>query len=71
MRAALLQQAALQGIPLQVCDLPFEALEQADEVFVCNSVYGVWPVRGIAALNWSPGPLTRKLQAVARTLLET
>jgi len=28
-------------------------------------------VRGVAALNWSPGPLTRKLQAVARTLLET
>jgi len=46
-------------------------LEQADEVFVCNSVYGIWPVRGVAALNWSPGPLTRKLQAVARTLLET
>lgn len=71
MRAALLEQAALQGIPVQVGDLPFEALEQADEVFVCNSVYGVWPVRGVAALNWSAGPLTRKLQAVARTLLET
>ncbi|MFF7861218.1 aminodeoxychorismate lyase [Pseudomonas monteilii] len=71
MRAALLEQAVLLGIPAQVCDLPYEALEQADEVFVCNSVYGIWPVRGIAALNWLPGPLTRKLQAVARTLLET
>ncbi|GLO10086.1 TPA: aminodeoxychorismate lyase [Pseudomonas putida] len=71
MRAALLEQAAVLGIPAQVADLPFDALEQADEVFVCNSVYGIWPVRGVAALNWSPGPLTRKLQAVARTLLET
>ena len=71
MRAALLEQAVVLGIPVQVCDLPFEALEHADEVFVCNSVYGIWPVRGVAALNWSPGPLTRKLQAVARTLLET
>ncbi|MFJ4343958.1 aminodeoxychorismate lyase [Pseudomonas sp. NPDC089401] len=73
MRGALLAQARLQGIATEVCDIPFDALVQADEVFVCNSVYGVWPVRGIPALNlnWSPGPLTRKLQAVARTLLDT
>lgn len=71
MRAALLQQAPLLGIPSQVRDLPYPELEQADEVFVCNSVYGIWPVRSAGELNWSPGPLTRKLQAVARTLLET
>jgi len=71
MRGALLQQAYALEIPVQVCDLPFAALEQADEVLLCNSVYGVWPVRAFAALNWSPGPLTRKLQAVARTLLDT
>ncbi|WP_236235511.1 aminodeoxychorismate lyase [Pseudomonas faucium] len=71
MRGALLEQAQALSIPLQVRDLAFDELEQADEVFVCNSVYGVWPVRAIAALNWSPGPLTRKLQAVARTLLDT
>ena len=71
MRGALLEQAQALAIPVQVGDLSFEALEQADEVFVCNSVYGVWPVRAIAALNWSPGPLTLKLQAVARTLLDT
>ncbi|MBA6068021.1 MULTISPECIES: aminodeoxychorismate lyase [Pseudomonas] len=71
MRAALLEQARLLGIPTQVRDLPLEALEQADEVFVCNSVYGIWPVREFAALNWPAGPLTRKLQAVARTLLDT
>lgn len=71
MRGALLEQAQRLGIPVQVRDIAFDELQQADEVFVCNSVYGVWPVRGIAALNWSPGPLTRKLQAVARTLLDT
>ncbi|MDZ3990571.1 Branched-chain-amino-acid aminotransferase [Pseudomonas sp. Teo4] len=73
MRGALLEQAQALAIPVQVRDLAFDELQQADEVFVCNSVYGVWPVCGIPALNlnWSPGPLTRKLQAVARTLLET
>ena len=44
--------------------------EQADEVFVCNSVYGIWPVRAFASLNWSAGPLTRKLQRIARALLD-
>ncbi|MFJ2981834.1 MULTISPECIES: aminodeoxychorismate lyase [unclassified Pseudomonas] len=73
MRGALLEQAQALGISVQVRDVPFDELAQADEVFVCNSVYGVWPVQGIPALNlnWSPGPLTRKLQAVARTLLDT
>ncbi|WP_449431783.1 aminodeoxychorismate lyase [Pseudomonas putida] len=71
MRGALLEQAQALGIASQVRDLSFDELEQAQEIFVCNSVYGVWPVRAIAALNWSPGPLTRKLQAVARTLLDT
>ncbi|MHC2147908.1 aminodeoxychorismate lyase [Pseudomonas sp. 210_17 TE3656] len=71
MRAALIEHAAKSGIALHITDLSLQDLEQADEVFVCNSVYGVWPVRAFASLNWSPGPLTRKLQAIARTLLDT
>lgn len=71
MRAALIEHAAKAGIALRITDLSLQDLEQADEVFVCNSVYGVWPVRAFASLNWSPGPLTRKLQAIARTLLDT
>jgi 4-amino-4-deoxychorismate lyase len=39
-------------------------------VFVCNSVYGIWPVRECAAMSWSVGPLTRKLQGIVRALLD-
>lgn len=70
MRAALLELAPGLGIPAQVRDLSLSDLEMADEVFLCNSVYGVWPVCAFAASNWSPGPLTRRLQAVAQTLLD-
>jgi len=70
MRAALIGHAAKAGIALRITDLSLQDLEQADEVFVCNSVYGIWPVRAFASLNWPPGPLTRKLQAIARTLLD-
>ncbi|PWB35901.1 aminodeoxychorismate lyase [Pseudomonas sp. SDI] len=70
MRAALLDAAAQHSIVARVCDLSLLDLQQADEVFLCNSVYGVWPVRACESLNWPPGPLTRKLQAIARTLLD-
>ncbi|WP_325919419.1 aminodeoxychorismate lyase [Pseudomonas frederiksbergensis] len=70
MRAELLFQAKSQGIATQITDISLEQLHQADEVFVCNSVYGVWPVLGYGSARWSVGPLTRKLQTLARTLLD-
>ncbi|VVO13215.1 aminodeoxychorismate lyase [Pseudomonas fluorescens] len=70
MRAELLFQAESSGIPTQITDISLDQLQWADEVFVCNSVYGVWPVRAYAALSWPVGPLTRKLQTTARLLLD-
>jgi len=70
MRAELLAQAEAMGITTRVCDVAMLDLQQADEVFLCNSVYGVWPVQGFAQLNWPVGPLTRKLQGIARALLD-
>lgn len=70
MRAEILFQAESLAIPSQITDISLEQLQWADEVFVCNSVYGVWPVRAYAALSWPVGPLTRKLQSLARALLD-
>ncbi|WP_025113016.1 aminodeoxychorismate lyase [Pseudomonas sp. H1h] len=70
MRAEILFQAESLAIPTQITDINLEQLQWADEVFICNSVYGVWPVRAYAALSWPVGPLTRKLQAIARALLD-
>ena len=70
MRAELLFQAESQGIATQITDIRLEQLHQADEVFVCNSVYGVWPVQACGSARWSVGPLTRKLQTLARALLD-
>jgi 4-amino-4-deoxychorismate lyase len=70
MRAELLAQAQTLGVATEVRDLQMADLEQADEVFLCNSVYGVWPVRSFAQLNWSVAPLTRKLQGIARALVD-
>ncbi|KPW38975.1 Aminodeoxychorismate lyase [Pseudomonas amygdali] len=70
MRAELLDQARNLGLVVDIRDLYLSDLESADEVFLCNSVYGVWPVRGFTVLSWPVGPLTRKLQGIARTLLD-
>lgn len=70
MRAEILFQAESLAIPIQITDISLEQLQWADEVFMCNSVYGVWPVRAYAALSWPVGPLTRKLQNIARALLD-
>lgn len=70
MRAELLEQAAALGIECQVRDISYAELLAADEVMLCNSVYGVWPVRALLAHDWPVGPLTRKLQAIARDLLD-
>lgn len=70
MRAEVLHHAQALGVPVAVADISLEQLQLADEVFVCNSVYGIWPVRGCAAMSWPVGPLTRKLQAIVRALLD-
>ncbi|MEB0206423.1 aminodeoxychorismate lyase [Pseudomonas sp. CCC3.1] len=70
MRAALLAEAERLAIAYQVTDISLAQLQQADELFLCNSVYGIWPVRAFADLSWPVGPLTRKLQGIARALLD-
>lgn len=70
MRAELLAQAEQANLPVRALDLRMSDLQKADEVFVCNSVYGIWPVRGFEQLNWPVGPVTRKLQHLVRGLLD-
>ena len=70
LRAELLDRAQEAGCRVAVTDLTLDDLAQASEVFVCNSVYGIWPVIGHGDLNWSVGPVTRKLQRIAHGLLD-
>ena len=69
MRAELLARAEALGVVTTVTDISLAQLQRADEVFVCNSVYGIWPVLGCGPMSWSAGPLTRKLQGIVRALL--
>ncbi len=69
MRAEVMARAAQLALPVVERDISYAELLQADEVFLCNSLYGVWPVTGLAERVWPVGPLTRKLQSVVADLL--
>lgn len=62
MRDKVMQAAAAMQLPLSVAAGSWADLEGADEVFVTNSLIGLWPVRTMGAKTWAaPGPLTRRL----------
>ena len=69
MRAEIIQRAQQAGIVVQVGDITLEQLLGAGEVFVCNSLYGIWPVRQLQDHVWPVGALTRKLQGLITDLM--
>jgi 4-amino-4-deoxychorismate lyase len=68
MREEVMERARQAGAPTQVRDLFIEQLHGADEIFACNSLYGIWPVRQLETSIWPVGPLTRKLQRLLADL---
>ncbi|MCB1735924.1 MAG: aminodeoxychorismate lyase [Gammaproteobacteria bacterium] len=61
-RARVLAMAGDLGLPYRIENLPPNVLDRVDEVFVCNSVIGIWPVIALESRRWPVGPLTRQLQ---------
>lgn len=59
-RAFLLARARRRW-PVVVTALRPADLEAADEVFLCNAVRGVMPVRALARWRWRPGPVAAAL----------
>ncbi len=63
MRGLILEASATLGLEVQVTDLRPDDVEDADELFLSNSVIGLWPVRCLEGRTYpEPGPLTRRLQ---------
>ncbi len=60
-RAVVLEIAEEQGIPCQVLDIPAAEVSAAEELFLTNSVIGIWPVRALGAAAFKVGPVTRTL----------
>lgn len=69
MRARLLELAADAGIRTEVRSVLVDDLYNAQEVFVCNSIIGIWPVLRIGNQNFTIGNITRRLQGLLQNHL--
>jgi 4-amino-4-deoxychorismate lyase len=69
MRRWVIEVAALEvGLSVAERDLPLDSFEQADEVFICNSVRGVTPVSRVQGRQWRRGSVTAAIQTEVMTL---
>jgi 4-amino-4-deoxychorismate lyase len=63
MRAQVIEELApARGLTLRVREGTLSHLQHADELFACNSVAGILPVRKLAQWRWPVGKVTRALQ---------
>lgn len=61
-RDRVLAYAAARGIAVQIRDVTLAEVLAADEVFLVNSVIGLWPVRALADRRWSEFPFAKQWQ---------
>lgn len=62
LRGVIMELAASCEIECREQPVPRERVLSADELFVTNSLIGIWPVRAVDQQQFLPGPVTRELQ---------
>jgi 4-amino-4-deoxychorismate lyase len=61
-RNLVIALAKAAAIPVQEVSVQPEQLYTADEIFMTNSIIGIWPVKQLEQRAFTPGPITRQLQ---------
>ena len=61
-RERIRELAAAASIACVERPIAWNELVEAEEVFLANSLIGVWPVARYGRREWSPGPITREMQ---------
>jgi 4-amino-4-deoxychorismate lyase len=62
MRGLVLERAAELSLETRVMDINKSDVLQADEVFLTNSLIGLWPVRRIETKEYPLGEITQRVQ---------
>lgn len=70
MRGLILDIAARLDITARVSAVSLNDVLEADEVFVCNSLIGLWPVRQLAERRYARSPLSTCLAAEVATHMD-
>ncbi|MDD5299890.1 MAG: aminodeoxychorismate lyase [Gallionella sp.] len=61
-RGRVMAWALQHGMTLQVRDVELEEALQADEIFIVNSVIGLWPIRELEQRHWSHFPVAAQIR---------
>lgn len=61
-REMVLEQAQANKIRTRIAAVSIDELIAADELFLVNSVIGVWPIAALDRETWSAGPLTAQVR---------
>jgi 4-amino-4-deoxychorismate lyase len=62
-RGIIMDQLSTRKTPAITKRIQQQELLCADEVFVCNSIIGIWPLTRLASTTFSIGPHTRQIQS--------
>jgi 4-amino-4-deoxychorismate lyase len=81
MRTQIMELAGRLPIDVQVGPVEMQHLQEADEVFICNSLIGIWPVIAVDAsdyktgdyktMDYKKGTVTARLQALLDSFPDT
>ena len=61
-RAKIIELATCSGLPVEEKIINRKELADAEEVFICNSIIGIWPVYAISNKLYAIGFITKFLQ---------
>lgn len=61
-RDRVMAWATQHNVPLQVRDVTLDEVMNADEVFVVNSIIGMWPVRELEQRRWTGFPVAARIR---------
>jgi 4-amino-4-deoxychorismate lyase len=62
MRSIILECAEQLSLTAEIRALDIADLKAADEVFICNSLIGIWPVIAIDGRPYPKGAITSQIQ---------
>ncbi len=61
-RERVMEWASIHGVPLHIRRCGLGELLASEEIFLVNSVIGLWPVRELAGRTWSHHPVALRIQ---------
>jgi 4-amino-4-deoxychorismate lyase len=61
-RERVMELARINNIPIRVASVSIDELLVADELFLVNSVIGVWRIAALDRRTWDSGPITARVR---------